>query len=160
MSGPTAPSNPVYSERLWPGATVWLLGGSLVVALGVAYGTALSPLAGWVVLGAGAAALAFVILRMAARVEVGDAGVRAGVALLPWSAVGRCVPLGAEAARQARGPQGDPTAHLLLRPGVGPGAVVIEVLDPEDPHRTWLVATRHPEALASAIQQGRGRLAP
>jgi hypothetical protein len=145
---------------MWPGATVWVLGCSLVVALGVAYGRALSPVAGWVVLGAGAAALAFVIVRMAARVEVIDKGVRAGAALLPWSAVGRTLPLDAEGARQARGPQGDPSAYLLLRPGVGPGAVVIEVLDPEDPHRTWLVATRHPDALARAIQQGHGSLAP
>jgi len=153
-------TGPHYSERLWPGAAVWLLGISLVVALGVAYGRALSPVAGWVVFGAGAGTLAFVILRMAARVEVGGTGVRAGPAVLPWSAVGRVVALDAGRARQARGAGGDPSAYLLLRPGVGPGAVVIEVRDPEDPHRTWLVATRHPDALARAIEAAHGRLAP
>ena len=91
---------------------------------------------------------------------VDGAGVRAGPAVLPWSAVGRAVALDADGTRLARGPQGDPSAYLLLRPGVGPGAVVVEVTDPEDPHRTWLVASRHPQELASAIQQGRGRLAP
>ncbi len=139
---------------------MWLLGACLVVALGVAYGQALSALAGWIVFAAGAAALAFVVLRMAARVEVTQAGVRAGAALLPWSAVGRALALDGEQAGRARGPHGDPTAHLLLRPGVGPGAVVIEVLDPEDPHRTWLIASRHPVEMARAITQGHGSLAP
>lgn len=153
-------TRPQYSERLWPGATVWVLGACLVVALAVAYGRALSALAGWIVLTAGTAALAFVVVRMAARVEVGAEGVRAGVAVLPWSAVGRTLALDGAQARRARGPEGDPTAFLLLRPGAGPGAVVIEVTDGEDPHRTWLVATRHPEALASAIEQARGSLSP
>lgn len=160
MPHASAPTRPLYAERLWPGATVWVLGSCLVVALAVAYGRALSALAGWIVLAAGSAALAFVVVRMAARVEVGADGVRAGVALLPWSAVGRALALDGEQARAARGPAGDPTAFLLLRPGAGPGAVVIEVTDPEDPHRTWLVATRRPEALARAIEQGRGSLAP
>jgi hypothetical protein len=49
---------------------------------------------------------------------------------------------------------------MVLRPGVGPGAVVVEVTDPEDPHRTWLLASRRPQATASAIAQARGRLSP
>ena len=159
---PDAPAPPGhrYSERLWPGVSVWLLGVPMVVALAVAYGRALSPQAGWLMLAAGLVAFGFVVTRMAAPVVVDGAGVRAGPAVLPWSAVGRAVALDADGARAARGPQGDPSAYLLLRPGVGPGAVVVEVTDPEDPHRTWLVASRHPQELASAIQQGRGRLAP
>jgi hypothetical protein len=69
-------------------------------------------------------------------------------------------PLDADQARSARGPHGDPTAFMLLRPGVGPGAVVVEVTDPQDPHRTWLVASRHPARLARAIETARGRLSP
>lgn len=153
-------TRPEYSERLWPGVSVWLLGGSFVVALGVAYGTSLGPLAGWLMLAASATVLALVAMRMAARVVVDHTGLRAGRALLPWSAVGRVVALDGEGARRARGPQGDPSAYLLLRPGVGPGAVVVEVTDPDDPHHTWLVASRAPKALASAIERGRGRLAP
>jgi hypothetical protein len=49
---------------------------------------------------------------------------------------------------------------MLLRPGVGPGAVVVEVTDPQDPHRTWLLASRHPDELARAIETARGRLSP
>jgi hypothetical protein len=38
--------------------------------------------------------------------------------------------------------------------------VVLEVTDPLDPHRTWLLASRHPERLARAIETARGRLNP
>ena len=160
MPGASDPPDHRYSERLWPGVSVWLLGVPMVMALAVAYGRALSPRAGWLMLAAGCVAFGFVVLRMAARVQVDEGGLRAGPAQLPWSAIGRALPLDGDTARVARGPQGDPSAYLLLRPGVGPGAVVVEVTDPDDPHRTWLVASRDPQALASAIQQGRGRLAP
>lgn len=148
-----------YRERLWPGPWVWLLALSLVLMLGIAYGVALGPVAGFGIAAIGLAVGAIVITQMAARVVVGPDGLRAGPALLPWEFVGRSVVLDAEQAREARGPQGDRTAFLLLRPGVGPGAVVVEVTDPEDPHRTWLLASRDPEALARAIREARGKVA-
>lgn len=149
-----------YTERLWPGVWVWLLALGGVGALAVAYGSALGALAGWLVLAAGLLLVVGAIVATAARIVVSGEGLRAGRALLPWDCVGRVLPLGAEQARTARGPQGDPTAYLLLRPGVGPGAVVVEVTDPTDPHRTWLLASRHPDRLARAIDDTRGTLAP
>jgi hypothetical protein len=155
----TGPDEQVL-ERLWPGAWFWLLGAGGAVSLGVAYGAALEPAIGWFV--AAVAALGVVVLgvRWAARVAVGPAGLRAGRAVLPWSAIGRVLAVDGEHARLARGPQGDASAWMVLRPGVGPGAVVVEVTDPEDPHHTWLVASRDATALASAITQARGRLSP
>jgi hypothetical protein len=147
-------------ERLWPGAWFWALGGSGAVALGVAYGVALTPLVGWVVGAVGTLGVLLLGLRLAARISVGPEGLTAGRATLPWDCTGRVVPLDAAGARMALGPQGDPSSWMLLRPGVGPGAVVIEVTDPEDPHRTWLLATRDPQRLSSAIAGARGRLAP
>jgi len=100
------------------------------------------------------------IVRSAARITVTGTALRAGRATLDWQHSGRVLPLDPDQARTARGPDGDPTAFLLLRPGVGPGAVVVEVIDTDDPHRTWLLATRHPEDLARAIDDARGRLSP
>jgi hypothetical protein len=147
-------------ERLWPGPWFWLLGAGGAVSLGLAYGVALSPAVGW--LAAGLAALAVVLLglRLAARIRVGPDGIAAGRATLPWDCAGRVLALDGEGARMALGPNGDPTAWMLLRPGVGPGAVVVEVIDAEDPHRTWLLATRDPQRLSRAISGARGRLAP
>jgi len=156
----TAPDvpEPRYVERLWPGVWVWLFGLGGIVSLSVAYGAALGPAPGIAVALLGVVTVAVLVTMSAARIEVGTAGLRAGRALLPWEYVGQVVPLDAERSRVARGPRGDPSAFLLLRPGVGPGSVVVEVTDPEDPHATWLLATRHSRELASAIEQERGRL--
>jgi hypothetical protein len=149
-----------YTERLWPGPIVWLLAFGSIGALAIAYASSLGALAGWLVaLGGGAIAL-ILIVSTAARVTVAQRALRAGRASIGWEFTGRVLPLDGDQARSARGPEGDPTAFLLLRPGVGPGAVVLEVTDPEDPHRTWLIATRHPERLARAIETARGRLSP
>jgi hypothetical protein len=153
-----APAEPEYSERLWPGPVVWILAVGSIGALAIAYGSSLGAVSGWLVgLGMGALA-AILIARSAAQVTVTDQRLRAGRARIEWEFTGRVLQLDAAQARSARGPQGDPTAFLLLRPGVGPGAVVVEVTDPADPHRTWLVASRHPERLARAIETARGRL--
>lgn len=160
MTADDAPPPPTYSERLWPGPVVWILAVGTIAALAIAYGSSLGALTGWLVaLGAGAIT-ASLIARSAAQVTVTEQQLCAGRAALAWEFAGRVLPLDGEAARTARGPQGDPTAFLLLRPGVGPGAVVVEVTDPADPHRTWLIATRHPERLARAIETARGRLSP
>lgn len=160
MTSPDGALPAAYRERLWPGPVVWLVAFGTIGALAIAYGSSLGALTGWLVaLGAGAIATAL-IARSAVRVEVTGDQLRAGRARIGWEHTGRVLALDGEAARTARGPQGDPTAFMLLRPGVGPGAVVLEVTDPQDPHRTWLIASRRPEELTRAITTARGRLAP
>jgi hypothetical protein len=149
-----------HVERLWPGPWLWAIALAAVAALAIAYARAVGPALGWVIGGIGIAGVVVLVVRLATRIVVGPDGLRAGRAVLPWQYTGRVLPLDGEQARRARGPQGDPTAFLLLRPGVGPGAVVVEVTDPEDPHRTWLLATRDPQRLARAILDARGSLAP
>lgn len=155
-----AGQEPGYTERLWPGPTVWILAVGMIGALAIAYASAVGPVAGWIVALVGAAGAGLLIARSAVRILVTEDGLRAGRAFLEWEFAGRVLALDADQARTARGPQGDPSAHLLLRPGVGPGAVVLELRDPEDPHHTWLIASRHPRQLASAIESARGRLSP
>jgi hypothetical protein len=147
-------------ERLWPGPWFWALGVAGAVALGIAYGVALTPLVGWLVAALATVGVVVLGMRLAARIAVGPDGLSAGRARLPWDCAGRVIALDGEGTRMALGPQGDPSAWMLLRPGVGPGAVVVEVTDPQDPHRTWLVATRDPQRLSRAIAAARGRLAP
>lgn len=153
------PAGPAYSERLWPGPGLWAMVAGAVVALALAYGRALGPPAGWVAGLAAAAVVAGATWWATPVVSVSGDTLRAGRAHLPLEVAGRVLVLDAQQAREARGPGGDPTAFVLLAPGVGPGAVVVEILDPEDPHRTWLLASRRPGLLASAIAQARGRLA-
>lgn len=148
-----------HCERMWPGAVVWIVAMGSIGALAIAYASAVSVPVGVAIAVVGTLAVGAFVVRSAVRVTVADDALHAGRAALEWRFVGRVLPLDGAQARAARGPDGDSTAFLLLRPGVGPGAVVIEVTDPTDPHRTWLIASRDPKRLASAIQQTRGRLA-
>lgn len=149
-----------YSERLWPGIWAWAVAGGTLAMVAIAYGAALGAGVGWLIAAIGAGALALLVWRGTPRISLGDTGLTAGRATLPWQFVGRVVELDAAGVAGARGPHGDPSAFQLSRPGVGPGAVVVEVTDPEDPHRTWLLASRKPQALACAIDRSRGRVQP
>jgi Protein of unknown function (DUF3093) len=149
-----------YRERLWPGLLVWLGAAGAAATLGIAYGAALGAAVGWAVAAGVGATAGLLIERTSPGVVVRHDALAVGKATLPWWATGGVVVLDPEAVRRARGRDGDPTAYAVMRPGVGPGAVLIEVVDPDDPHGTWLVGSRNAEAMARAIGDARGRLTP
>ena len=143
-----------YEERLWAPTWMWVVAGILTLTMGVAYG---------VPLGAQWGALAFAIAGAdspgcsSARppgFEVGPAGLAAGRASLPPTALGAATPLDAEAAEALRGQKADARAHLVLRGWVRT-AVRVEVADPADPTPYWYVSTRRPEELAVALAEVR-----
>jgi hypothetical protein len=57
-------------------------------------------------------------------------------------------------ARALRGPRADPRAHLLIRPYLRK-AVYVEVTAADAHAPYWLLFTRHPAALAAAIESSR-----
>ena len=61
---------PDYTERLWPGPTVWILAVSMIGALAIAYASAVGAVAGWIVAFVGAVGAAVLIWRSAARIVV------------------------------------------------------------------------------------------
>lgn len=152
-------TDPTYSERLIPGPALWLLTATGVAALAVAYAKALGPVAG-LILGIGGLLLAAAVILGSVKPVVVDSHVlRAGRARLPLRAIGQVIIADQEAFRTARGPTGDPTAHMVTAFGVNAG-IVVEVTDPGDPHRTWLVASRRPAELACALRAARGKVGP
>ena len=58
--------------------------------------------------------------------------------------------LDADRTRRVSGPEADARAYLLLRPYLRQ-SVRVEITDPADPAPYWLVSSRHPRALASAL---------
>ena len=90
----------------------------------------------------------------ATSIEVADGRLRVGGAELPLSKTGDVVALDEERAALLRGPRADPSAHLMLRPYLK-RAVYIGLADPGSGVPYWLVATRHPAELATAIERGR-----
>ncbi|MGV8978688.1 MAG: DUF3093 domain-containing protein [Cellulomonas sp.] len=145
------PSSTVFAERLRPGPGVWIvivgLAGMLTlsfvpVSLGLAISLGAAALVAGIVLG----------LATAPRLEVAAGELRAGSAHIPLDLLGPVRPLDREATRHELGPALDARAYLCLRSWI-PGAVRIEVRDPLDPTPYWVVSTRRPQALVSALEQ-------
>ncbi len=144
-----------YEERL-VAPPLWWLGGLLVavlVAAGIHSGGSgpravvpyvVLPLAVVVVLG----------LSSRGRVRVAQGVLHVPGARIPLSHVGGTAPLEREQTRRLRGPLADPRAYVATRPWLAT-AVRVQVEDPEDDTPYWLVGTRHPQALAAALQEQR-----
>lgn len=144
-----------YRERLLVPVGWWLLAVPVIAVLG---GEVYAGFGGWIppviyavfiVVVAG-----FLLTWGATTIEVAGGTLRAGGAELPLDRTSEVVPLDEKQAALLRGPRADPAAHLMLRPYLK-RAVYIRLADPGSGVPYWLVATRHPAELATAIERGR-----
>jgi hypothetical protein len=146
-----------YRERLtvpwwwWPPAFVL----AALVALEV--NRAARDLPGWITF-AVLFAVASGVLIWFGRAEVrvvdsvdGTPVLWAGPAHVPADVIGRSAEIPASAKSAAMGRQLDPAAYVLHRPWIGPMVLVV-LNDPEDPTPYWLVSSRHPDRVLSALR--------
>jgi hypothetical protein len=143
-----------YDERLWPPWWLWVVGWLFVGLLAVSVHAALGPVWGLATLLAPGALMTWGLISSAARIRVSDGELVAGRARIPLEHLGRAQPLDPVEARAVRGPASDPAGYHLIR-GWVPGGVKLAVTDPADRTPYWFVATRQPQALATAIEAAR-----
>ncbi|GAB7003865.1 DUF3093 domain-containing protein [Nocardioides sp. AN3] len=150
VPGSTGPV-PAYRERLFVPLRWWVQGVMFVATLWLALVVAVPGPLAWSVTAAilGLMSLAFIAYG-AASIEIDGQHLRAGRARIEAGYLGAVAPLDAEATRRTAGVEADARAFLLLRPYVK-RAVKVEITDPADPAPYWLLGTRHPEGLASAL---------
>jgi hypothetical protein len=142
-----------YRERLWPGPLGW----SFVLGFALFAFIALLPVA--VAAAAVAAAVAVaggvaVAVGTSPVVEVAGGELRVADAHIPVGALGQERVLDAAGVRAALGPGSDARTFVCLRAWTRT-AVTLTVIDPADPTPSWLVSTRHPDALLTAIRAAR-----
>jgi hypothetical protein len=91
--------------------------------------------------------------RIEIRVTTGDGGVElwAGEAHLPVTVIARSADIPRSAKSAALGRQLDPAAYVVHRAWVGP-LVLIVLDDADDPTPYWLLSSRHPERVLSALR--------
>ena len=141
-----------YRERLLVPVSYWLLAVPVVVTLGAEAYFFVDGFIPPLVIGVFAVIVAvFLVHWSAATIEVTGAVLRAGSDTLALSEADQVMALDERQSAQLRGPKGDPAAHILLRPYLK-RAVYVGLADPSEGVPYWLVATRHPEELAAAIQ--------
>ncbi len=144
-----------YREHLRVPVSWWLLAIPSIVILGgeiyAGFGGFIPPLIYAVFT---AVVAGFLLAWGAASIEVTDGALRAGGATVALSEISDVVPLDEKQAAVLRGRRADPAAHLMLRPYLK-RAVYIALADPVAGVPYWLVATRHPAELATAIERRR-----
>ena len=141
----------LYDERLGVPLRWWVQGTMLVATFWLAVVVALPLAAAWVVSGVAMAVLVGLLLWVgSARLTVRDGAFRAGRAVIEGRHLGTATALDPESTRRISGVEADARAYLLLRPYLK-RAVKVEITDPADPAPYWLVSTRHPDLLASAL---------
>jgi hypothetical protein len=144
-----------YRERLLVPVSYWLLAVPVVLTLGAEAYFFVDGFIPPLVIGVLAAIVAsFLVQWSSATIEVTGAVLRAGRDTLALSEAGEVVALDERQAAALRGPRADPSAHILLRPYLK-RAVYIGLADPDAGVPYWLVATRHPDELAAAIETAR-----
>ena len=142
---------PTYRERLGVPLRWWVQGTMLIATLWLALVVAVPGAVAWGVTSALLALLALLLTAYGSpRIVVVDGVLHVGRARIAAEHLGSAVALDAEQTRRKAGVEADARAYLVLRPYLA-RAVVIEITDRTDPAPYWLVCTRHPEALASAI---------
>ncbi|HOB03955.1 MAG TPA: DUF3093 domain-containing protein [Propionibacteriaceae bacterium] len=144
-----------YSERLWPPLLWWVIAVIFGLTFVVAVAVRLPPVAGVLALVVALLLVGGVLLGSAAKVSIIGDDLQAGAAHLPLQYAGTVTQLNGPALRERMGVRADPRAYLLYR-AFCDGAVEVEVTDPADPHPYWLVSSRRPDQLATAIQAAKG----
>ena len=144
-------TTPAYTERLGVPLRWWVQGTMLVATLWLAVAVATPAPVAWLVTAIALAMLVFCLWAFGnARIVVGDGELRAGRAHIEARHIGTATALDAEQARRTAGVDADARAYLLLRPYLK-RAVKVEITDPADPAPYWLLSTRRPEELVTAL---------
>ncbi|MGW4107715.1 DUF3093 domain-containing protein [Streptomyces sp. NPDC004976] len=143
-----------YEERLTAPRSWWLLS----FLAGVSMALILLPFGTLPMLGglAGGTAAAAVVASSygSVRIRVVGGHLIAGEARIPVSALGEAEILDAEEARAWRTHKADPRCFMLLRAYI-PGALRVDITDPDDPTPYAFLSTRDPERLAQALREAK-----
>ena len=157
MSGSRVATQTVrYRERLWVPWWWWPIGIGLSAVLATEVNMGARGLPDWLPY-ALLAAVAVGVLLWLSRIEVrvvddgADVELWAGQAHLPSSVMARSAAVPRTAKSAALGRQLDPAAFVLHRNWVGPMVLVV-LDDPDDPTPYWLVSSRDPDRVLSALR--------
>ncbi len=154
---PSGTTEDSYSERLTVPLRWWVQATMLLATLWLAFVVAM-PL--WAASSAAGALLLLVYALFvwigSARLALHDGVLHAGTAHIGVEHLGVPEALDREETRRVHGVDADARAFLLTRPYLH-HSVKVPVHDPADPTPYWLLSTRHPRRLATALVGARTR---
>lgn len=141
-----------HSERLYVPLRWWVQGTMLIASfwLALLVGSVPEPWV-WALSAAALVLMATLFVAYGARVSVDDSQLRAGKAHIGIEHLGAAEALDKDGTRRVAGVDADARAHLVLRPYLKRSVRVV-ITDPADPTPYWLISTRRPAALVSALE--------
>lgn len=147
----TALAAPIYTEKLWPGLSAWIIVVGLSAA-GILIFIPISPLAGYI-----AAAILLILqtvllIMWTPKIEVTATTLQVGRAQISREHVGEVSYYYGDDATAQRGTKLNGLAYLCIRGWIKP-VVKIVITDPNDRTPYWLTSTRNPERLTAALSQ-------
>jgi hypothetical protein len=143
-----------YRERLWPSFGVWFGTVFVLIMIDVAVGAGLGIPTGIAVSILTAVTTGYWLVSASPIIAVTDTDIRAGRAHISLMYVDNVRALTSAQARNATGRDANGLTYLVKR-GWVTSAVRFDVTDETDPTPDWIVSTRHPDALAGALEQAR-----
>ena len=141
---------PAYRERLLPKWWVFVFVSALIAMLSIAYGAAISAPVGWIMFIALAGFAGIGMVTSSPVIEVSDV-LSVDHARLPLSCVGEASVLSSDQTRELRHRPDQARNFVLVKSWAASQSVLVTVNDADDPHPAWLVSSRHPHELRSAI---------
>lgn len=139
----------VYSEKLWPGAWIWIVAVGIASA-GILVFAPISLPAGFTAAAVLFAIEAVLLVLSTPTISVTPRTLQVGRASIDRSLVGGAAAYRAKEATAERGTRLNGLAYLCIRGWIDP-VVKIDITDPSDPTPYWLTSTRRPEELVAAL---------
>jgi len=145
----------LYRERLWPAP--WLfISTALVIPASLLVFLPINQTVGVIVAIVLYLGIVALLLVAAPAIEVTRDEFLAGKARLPIPVIGDVAAFDGDEGRLERGQRLDARAWLMIRGWIDP-VVRIELVDDNDPTPYWLVSSRRPEAVISALATAKQR---
>ena len=144
-------NQPIYRERLWPNAYVWLFAVLMLAAIAIAAGNVYGYNTALVIFVSSIALLGASVALTTLTIQVTPDYFVVGRARLPLQYVGQTTVLDRENTIRARSRDAHPDAYFAIRSWIAQSVIVV-VTDESDPHPYWHISSRHPETLVTALK--------
>jgi hypothetical protein len=150
VSSPKPSEAIVYQERVRPNFGTFLATAALIPAITLVsepFDFRIGLIIGSVLV----LAIWWAMFFLSPVIRVREKSLSVGVVSIPRSLLGRIEVIAKDQIFQERGPKLEPAAFKVFQ-GTVKTAVKIEISDPSDPTPYWIISTRKPIQLASALE--------
>ena len=150
MSSPKPSEAIVFQERVRPNFGTFLATAALIPAITLVsepFDFRIGLIIGSVLV----LAIWWTMFFLSPVIRVREKSLSVGVVSIPRSLLGRIEVIAKDQIFQERGPKLEPAAFKVFQ-GTVKTAVKIEISDPSDPTPYWIISTRKPIQLASALE--------